>query len=401
MKFIYLSEEEFKSVQDRMPGSSFYQTVEWAGVKAETGWSYFYVGVLRGEKLAACALILSKELFMGRKMYYAPRGPLLECWDEELLSVFTGELGKFLKGRGRGILLKIDPLVAYRECMGPEKSAGKGICLQLINLGYRHQGFTVGYSPEAQFRWSYCLDIRKSREEVLAGMDQRCRRCIRKAEKYPLTTVDVDASNIDDFKAIMAHTAARQNRFDRSKQYYLSLKRHLGDRVKMVMVYLDRKQYLEGHVQDKLYEQVKRENSARVPLSAGVFILDADRMNYVYGGAYAHYMPLMAQYKLQMDMIMFSMEKKLSLYDFGGISGDFRKDSPNYGVYEFKRGFGGFVVEYIGEFDLVLRPGLYQLYSRGYRLYRGIKKTGAFARNRFFIKRRACPALRAGCPPKI
>ena len=58
-------------------------------------------------------------------------------------------------------------------------------------------------------------------------------------------------------------------------------------------------------------------------------------------------MPLMAQYKLQMDMIMFSMEKKLSLYDFGGISGDFRKDSPNYGVYEFKRGFGGFVVEYI------------------------------------------------------
>ena len=43
-------------------------------------------------------------------MYYAPRGPLLDCWDEELLSFFTGELGKFLKGRGRGILLKIDPL---------------------------------------------------------------------------------------------------------------------------------------------------------------------------------------------------------------------------------------------------------------------------------------------------
>ena len=28
----------------------------------------------------------------------------------------------------------------------------------------------------------------------------------------------------------------------------------------------------------------------------------------------------------------------------------------NYGVYEFKKGFGGRVVEYIGEFDLIISP---------------------------------------------
>ena len=39
--------------------------------------------------------------------------------------------------------------------------------------------------------------------------------------------------------------------------------------------------------------------------------------------------------------------------NFYGISGNFQKENnPLYGVYEFKRGFGGNVVEYIGQFTL-------------------------------------------------
>ena len=84
-------------------------------------------------------------------------------------------------------------------------------------------------------------------------------------------------------------------------------------------------------------------------------------------------MPLMAQYMLQMEMINLSIKRKIPLYDFGGISGDFTPGTENYGVYEFKRGFGGYVIEYIGEFDLVLNSFGYDIYYGGYNLYRGFK----------------------------
>ena len=58
---------------------------------------------------------------------------------------------------------------------------------------------------------------------------------------------------------------------------------------------------------------------------------------------------------------------------FGGISGNFEPNSENFGVYEFKRGFGGYVVEYIGEFDLILDKVGYSIYDKSYELYRNLK----------------------------
>ena len=88
-------------------------------------------------------------------------------------------------------------------------------------------------------------------------------------------------------------------------------------------------------------------------------------------------MSLMAPYKIQMEMIGYTKELGIALYDFGGISGDFKPKSKNYGVYEFKRGFGGYVVEYIGEFDLILNFIGYNVYDKGYDVYREIRNLAA------------------------
>lgn len=377
-KFIELTEEEFLKIENNLPGDSFYQTVDWANLKKTTGWESCYVGIKDDKKIVAASLLLSKTMFFGRKMFYAPRGYLMDFNDNDLLELFTIETKKYVKKK-KGILVKIDPLVEYRhhDKNGNVVDDGfdnKKLYDYLLKLGYKHKGFMVGYSSELQFRWSYCLDIDRDKEDIFKEMDQRCRRCIRKYEKYPLEMVDVDSKNIDDFKDIMEHTAIRQNHFDRSKDYYMCLKDNLGDRVKMVIIYLDKKKYLNDFKEDKLYDRIKEVDRDMIPISAGVFIFDKDRANYVYGGTYSYYMSLMAQYKLQMDMIYLAKDKKIKLYDFGGISGNFKPGTPDYGVYEFKRGFGGYVVEYIGEYDLVVNKFLYNLYNIGYGLYRNLKK---------------------------
>ena len=45
-----------------------------------------------------------------------------------------------------------------------------------------------------------------------------------------------------------------------------------------------------------------------------------------------------------------------------------------YGVYEFKRGFGGRVVELIGEFDLIISKPKYCLYNFMFKTYKIVKK---------------------------
>ena len=54
-------------------------------------------------------------------------------------------------------------------------------------------------------------------------------------------------------------------------------------------------------------------------------------------------------------------------YNFYGITGIFDEKNPLYGLYSFKRDFGGQVVELIGEFDLIVdKPG-YLLYKMAYK----------------------------------
>ena len=52
---------------------------------------------------------------------------------------------------------------------------------------------------------------------------------------------------------------------------------------------------------------------------------------------------------------------------------DFNPKNPLYGLYLFKRGYGGKVVELIGEFDLVISKFWYFVYNVSFKLYHGIK----------------------------
>jgi lipid II:glycine glycyltransferase (peptidoglycan interpeptide bridge formation enzyme) len=56
--------------------------------------------------------------------------------------------------------------------------------------------------------------------------------------------------------------------------------------------------------------------------------------------------------------------KKGYLYaHHNGITGVFDNTNPYYGLYEFKKGFNSDVVEYIGEFDMIINTQAYSTYQ--------------------------------------
>jgi len=377
MEFKILTEKEFSKIENKFENSTYYQTVAWAKLKKINGWDAHYVGVKNNNKYVACALILSKKILGNFKMFYSPRGLLLDYNDIELLNFFIEKLKIYIK-KEKGFLLKIDPCIEYQirdndTNVISDNNNGE-IVNNLIKLKFKHYGFTKDYTRETQYRWTYYLNVDKSWDELKINMNKRCKRCINKQEKYPLTLVEVNKENIIDFKKIMEHTSVRQKHFDRSLDYYKKLQEVLEDRIQLNIIYLDKNKFLKDCADDKLYDLVKDEKEDMIPISAGVFIEDKDYLHYVYGGTYSHYMPLMAQYKIHVEMINYAKEKNIKIYDFGGISGSFDKDSVYYGIYDFKRGFGGYIVEYIGEFDLLINKPLYYLYCFMLRCYQFLKK---------------------------
>ena len=384
MLFKVIEEKEFQKIVKEF-NYNFYQNAAWAQVKEANGWIHLYTAVYQDNKPILASLILGKKIF-NKYLYYAPRGPLVkeEVDIKEVYAFYLREVKKYLKTQ-QGFTFKFDPMITYQDHDKDGNVISENNNQEFIDFlkkqGAKHRGFTIGYTNEAQFRWSYALDIKdKEFNDLMTDMNSRCKRSLKKADKYPLILKDVDDISIKDFKDIMESTAERQHHGDRTLKYYEALKTELKSIIRMCLIYLDKEKLLEGlatgtyKLDEDMVADIKNDKRALIPLSAGVFIEDKDRLNYVYGGTYSKYFPFMAPYKMQEEMIKYAIEKKKDFYDFGGISGDFKPGSKEYGVYEYKRGYGGFVIEYIGEFDLVIDYLFFLFYKYGFAIYRNFKK---------------------------
>lgn len=376
MKFIEVTEDEFDNYEKVYRKGNFYQTVEWALVKKRNNWCANYFIIKDGDKLVGITLLLSKKLIFNNYLYYAPRGFVTDYNNKEYVEFFSNSLKEYVKNK-RGCLLKIDPLVSYHHLDNDGKKIDEyqndEIISLLESLGYKHHGFTKGYTNEFQFRWSYVLDIKnKTIDELVSQMHTRTKRSIKKFQKYPLVS---KFNNVEDFYDIMEHTCKRQKQNNRSIEYFKSLSDTLGNNLEIIVIYMDKKKYLDDYNdKDSMYESIIRDNRDYIPLATGLFIMHDNVVNYVYGGVYQKYMKSCSQYRVQYDMIKYAIKNNYQIYDFGGITGDFDENSHAYGVYGFKRGFSGYVTEYIGEFDLIVNKFIYLIYRIFYFLYNKIRK---------------------------
>ena len=80
-------------------------------------------------------------------------------------------------------------------------------------------------------------------------------------------------------------------------------------------------------------------------------------------------MQFQSAYTVHYAGVKYAIDNHYKRYNFYGITGDFNKDNPLYGLYLFKKSFGGHVVELLGEFDLVISPFWYHSYNLAYSLY--------------------------------
>ena len=420
MEFLELSEKEFKKFASNHSQFSFHQTKEWGELKKTMGWEYSFVGLKDNKNVKAGSILLSKKTPIGKKIFYAPRGFLLDYKDEKILKEFTSGVKKYVKDKG-GFFVKIDPYLLYKErdINGDIVEGGIDNSIAIDNLkslGYKHFGFNLTFGKELQPRWIYVLDIKgKSEDEVFNNFSSDTKRYINRAIKNNLKVEELTLDNLDDFYNIMAHTSKRRGFINRPMSYYQNMFEKLSPNIKILSCYLDVEEALKNSKKDldkltkeeqelksimeetnskksksnyknkvseleqvrKKYDELvvmKEEKGSKVVMASSMFLTFGWEVVYLFSGSYDEYMKYNAQYLIQWEIIKYAVKNKYDRYNFYGIEGNFDKENNDtYGIYKFKRGFDGNVVEFIGEFDLIVSKFYYNLYNIAFKTYRGCK----------------------------
>lgn len=295
----------------------FLQSWQWGEFQQEIGREIFRVSVGEdkagtGEKISAVALVIKHSLPLGQNYLYVPRGPVVS--DSDFAEIIS-EIKK-LGVSNHSLFVRIDP--AWKDDRG------------LKSYGFNFVG-------QVQPKKTLMLDLNWDETDLLAAMKPKTRYNIKIAQKHGIVIKEAKEEEFELFWELMVKTCARDGIKSHPKGYYQKQLKIPG--FKLVLAWWQNKAI------------------------AGAIIGDfSDTRTYVHGASDYEFRDKMAPYLLQWEMIREARKLGLNHYDFWGA------DQSNLkwaGVTRFKIGFAPqrALTEYIGAYDLALRPIAYRLYK--------------------------------------
>lgn len=390
--------------------SQFTQSIEHYHYRKEHSKTVYLLGVKDNQgNVIAAGLFTAAPLFRFFNYVYSHRGPVMDYHNTALVAYFFKSLTKYLRRR-RCIFALIDPYIIEnkRDHKGDvlESYDNSHWTSQLEALGYQHQGFTTGYSNLSQARWLSVLPLEdKTVPDLLKAIDRNTARNIKKSREMGVQIRDFTRDELDDFHTLyqMAEEKHGFSTFSKAdigrfldtyastsmmKLAYLDLDQHLaGLQAELEQAEQQRIQFQKDmdetpnskkrrvrlENQETICKSIKKRQAVAealqdkhgniLHLAASIFVENAHELVYMYSGSNPEFNRYMGSYSLQWEMIQYAKQQGLSRYNFYGVTGDFTEDSADYGVLNFKKGFGGYIEELVGDFIKPVHPLLYRLYK--------------------------------------
>lgn len=400
MKFLTdINNEKYTEFIKSHKHGNMMQAIEWSAIK--NTWGAVRVAVSDDEdNIIAAAQVLTRK-----GLWYVPRGPILDYNNKELLGFFLTNLKKFAKTK-QAKLVKLDIPIAVKD----EKLANfKDVDVDRSNdeliktfksYGYNHKGFSLDMSSTIQPRFN---TVTKLEQPVPDLFSKDTRRLIRDADKKFVEVRRCGKESLDDFLFALACTEKRKNISLRGREYFENLLDTFGDSALLYISYINvekalkechnRKENLEKEIEElgekspkkkrTLEEQVAgtdklialfngleiEDKSKDQVISAAITIAYGNHAEIIYAGMNEDFAKLPAQYKVFSDTMKKAQEMGISEVSMGGIEG-----SLNDSLLGFKSKFSPNIVEYYGEFDLVISHVFNLMYNYGLPLRRKILK---------------------------
>ncbi len=337
-----LNSKEWENFTAKYPDVHILQTSAWGELKQVFGWNMERVTVRSvGGDISAGAQILFRALPLGLSVAYIPRGPVGPAdfsASHPLWHDLMSEIDAVCKKR-RSVFLKMEP--DFWEPQNEEEGESPE------SPGPAPAGF-IHSEEDIQPARTLVVDISGGEEQVLARMKQKTRYNIRLAQKKGV--VVSPSTDIAAFHRLMQSTAQRDAFGVHSLDYYR-----------------------------RVYQLFQPQNACQLfmaeyqgePLAAVMVFAWGERAWYFYGASSNEHRDLMPSYLVQWEAMRWARGRGCQSYDLWGVpdedeknleDGFLKNDAGLWGVYRFKRGFGGVLRRTQGPWDRVYRPSLYAVY---------------------------------------
>jgi lipid II:glycine glycyltransferase (peptidoglycan interpeptide bridge formation enzyme) len=344
---------------------SFLQLPCWAEVKS--GWKSKSVGWFDERKLVSVGLILIRNIPKTKwSLFYLPEGPVLDPDYAKNVVDWLTPLRDFAKDSG-AFNLKLGPQVTINTWSASTiKSAisdnvykqfkdvdpdrvnpfGNEIGTKLRNLGGKQIETDGEGFGDVQPRFVFAIDVEdKTDEELLASFSQEWRRNIKKAEKSEVTVRKANFSDLETFHTLYKETAKRDKFTPRPLNYFKQMWKSLNEN--------------SNNLAEMRLYIAEQENICH---AACLWVRVGKHVWYTYGASSTSGRELRPSNAIQWQMMRDARDAGASIYDMRGIAATLNEKSPLFGLLRFKIGTGGKVIQYVGEWDFVLKPLIYNAF---------------------------------------
>ncbi len=327
----------------QLPTPHVLQTWQWGAFKGRYGWRPArYLYMTDGRPQAAASLLTRRlasqlpaplqaplQAHWDAGVMYVPKGPALDYGDAERLAHVLGHL-EDLARRERALFVKIDPDVSL------ESPVGAAVAQTLRRRGWRPS------REQIQFRNTMVIDLDRSLDDVLAAMKSKWRYNVRLAVRKGVVVRCGTAADLPALYEMYVETSVRGGFVIRPQDYYLDAWTT----------------FLEAGLAQALIAEVNGEAVAMV-----IIYRFGEQAWYMYGASRDAHREKMPNHLLQWEAMRWAQDQGCTVYDMWGAPDVLDESDPLWGVYRFKKGFGGDFVRHIGAWDFPTSRVGYWLYA--------------------------------------
>jgi len=339
----------FSAETDRTPWNNFVaasqyghlmQSWEWGLFKAATGWKVYRIGIEQaGEIVAGAQLLLRPLPFLPLTVAYIPRGPVVDLENRELAPAIMSAIHQTAQAH-RAIFLKIEPNLLDNAAVHQA----------LKSYGFRASAHTN------QPRSTLVVDLTQGEAAIMANMRKKTRKLVRRAARNGVEVTGGTGQNINDFYTVLSTTSEIK-----------------GFSIPSIDFFKEMWQAFEGNPKAARLQLVKYQGKL---VATKMMLAFGNRCMHLWGGTTRKGRDIEASYLSQWEAIRWALHHGYQYSDLWGIKDEIgqmlergedvpkEKQTGLWGIYKFKRGFGTEFEYYVGAYDYIYRPLLYNLTQR-------------------------------------
>ena len=371
---------------------NYYQSINYAMLKAEEGYEYEFIGLVDNTDIIAASLILYKKI--GNTFYgYSPRGFLIDYSNPIILEKFTSLIKDYYKKKNF-TFIKINPEIAIgklnKKTLNFEYNENYNVINNLNRCGYKKLKSNL-YFESLLPRINAIVNLQ---ELNVTNFTKNTRNKIKKAIRKGLTLEKAGQDKIPILTNFL------KGNLSKDLYYYNDLYNvfNKSDDVDFFLVKIDYKKYLinsqhyyNNELNNNIYlnnKMVDKNNSSVINakmqsdkallaykndiaeaskylntnietyVAGAIVIKYNNRITIQFSGFDRELKRYSANYFLYFAILAY-YQQDFKYADLNGITADFDKNNPYHGLNRFKMGFNPDIYEYIGEFDLVINENTY------------------------------------------